>query len=66
MQIMPYDGCSSFVFHTLDDARAFFHDPQTAQILGPDAVNFTNPATLQIAIGDEFISIHEGKLQSEK
>ncbi|SPO27224.1 uncharacterized protein UTRI_10341 [Ustilago trichophora] len=64
MQIMPYDGCSSFVFANIDDARGFFHDPETAKILGPDAVNFTNPATMQIAFGDEFVAIHEGKAQS--
>lgn len=64
MQIMPYDGCSSFVFANIDNARGFFHDPETAKILGPDAVNFTNPATMQIAIGDEFVAIHEGKAQS--
>lgn len=42
----------------------FFHDPETAKILGPDAGNFTNPATLQVAIGDEFVVIEDGKSQA--
>ncbi|GAC71978.1 hypothetical protein PANT_6c00009 [Moesziomyces antarcticus T-34] len=61
MQPIAYDGCSSFVFASIDDARGFFHDPETAQILGPDSVNFTNTATLQVAIGDEFVAIQDGK-----
>ncbi|GAC94386.1 hypothetical protein PHSY_001957 [Pseudozyma hubeiensis SY62] len=65
MQVMPYDGCSTFVFAKLEDAQAFFHDPETTTVLGPDAVNFTDPSTLQIAIGQEFVAIKDGKAQHE-
>lgn len=65
MQLMPYDGCSTFVFAKLEDAQAFFLDPETTTVLGPDSVNFTNTATLQIAIGEEFVAIQQGQAQHE-
>ena len=61
MQVMPYDACSSFVFAKLEDAKGFFHDQETQKELGPDAVNFTDPAKLQVAIGKEVFAIKDGK-----
>ena len=59
MQVMPYDACSSFVFPSLKEAQGFFHDEETAKMLGPDAINFTDPSRLQVAIGREFVAIKD-------
>lgn len=65
IQIMPFDACTSFLFANKEDAQRFFHDPETVSVLGPDSANFTNPAALQIAIGEELVVIHDGKTQHE-
>ncbi|CCF52165.1 hypothetical protein NDA11_004670 [Ustilago hordei] len=62
LHVMPYDACSSFVFPSIQQAQAFFHDEETAKILGPDAGSFTDPSGLQIAVGREFIAIAESNV----
>ncbi|SYW75565.1 uncharacterized protein UBRO2_00799 [Ustilago bromivora] len=44
------------------EAQAFFHDEETAKILGPDAQSFTDPSRLQVAVGREFIAIAESNV----
>ncbi|EST09189.1 EthD domain protein [Kalmanozyma brasiliensis GHG001] len=62
VQIAQVDGCSTFLFASLDDARSFFHDPETATVLAADSTNFTNPATVHFSIGDEYVVIKDGKI----
>ncbi|SPC67669.1 uncharacterized protein UHOD_08488 [Ustilago sp. UG-2017b] len=62
MHVMPYDACSSFIFPSIQQAQAFFHDEETAKILGPDAQSFTDPSRLQIAVGREFIAVAESNV----
>ncbi|CDR98674.1 uncharacterized protein SPSC_06051 [Sporisorium scitamineum] len=63
MQVMPYDGCSSFVFASLQDAQGFFKDPETVSVLASDSLTFTDPATMQVTIGYELVAIHDGHAQ---
>lgn len=63
VQIAQVDGCSTFLFASLDDARNFFHDAETASILAKDSANFTKPATVHFAIGNEYALIEDGKIQ---
>ncbi|SJX62696.1 uncharacterized protein SRS1_16593 [Sporisorium reilianum f. sp. reilianum] len=63
MQLMPYDACSSFVFADLQGAQGFYNDPETLSILAADSLNFTNPATMQVAIGHEFVVIQNAEPQ---